>query len=240
MICKFSETQFMFGILHELVSQCWKPEKAWSTVKFPTQREEKKKGYDCTIEGAVRSLFFQFKVPEKKTTANAKHWSTFGAPYYKFKIWPDSMTPQHNKLVDLAKEDPRNKVYYCSPGFHTNEEFNENYANKRLSTQSIYVPCGSLPKISGEDWHDICYTLAPARIYKMHSEEFSIEAFDIEGLKRDVENATPYESVHKCLIDIAEKFSVNVRDVEDDRARFDIIANDLLMRRNLNMILLGE
>lgn len=240
MNCEFSETQFVFGILNELVNSCWNSKKAWTSPRFPTQRQEKKLGYDFKIEGAVRTLFFQFKVPEKKTTSRGKYWTTFGGPYYKFEIWPDNRTHQHNDLVTLAKSDPHYKVYYCSPGFHTEKEFDENYRDKTISRKSIYVPCKILPKISGNDKHDISYTLEPARIYKMHSKELSIQAFDIERLKADVEDAVLYESVHKCLDSIAETFSIDVRNMDNDIERFDEITDYLLMNKNLNMILLGE
>lgn len=41
MRCKFSETQFAFGILNELVTRCWKSEKGWTTLRLPTQKKEK-------------------------------------------------------------------------------------------------------------------------------------------------------------------------------------------------------
>ena len=241
MVCEFSETQFVVGILTELINNCWKPGKAWTSPRIPTQKKEKEKGYDFTIKGAVRTLFFQFKVPEKKTTKKGKYWEEFKEPYYEFKIWPDSLTHQHNELVDLAKADPRNRVYYCSPGFHTFEEFDKNYTDRTIARKSIYVPCAALPKISGNDKHDISYTFkSKKRIYKMHSQEFEIQAFDIEELKADVENAVPYENIHTCLASIAEIFSIDIKNVESDMEKFDKIADYLLMHKNLNMLLLGE
>lgn len=41
MKCEFSKTQFVFGILNELVNKCWKLNKAWTVFRFPTQRQEK-------------------------------------------------------------------------------------------------------------------------------------------------------------------------------------------------------
>lgn len=240
MKCEFSETQFVFGIMTELANRCWTTKKGWKAPNFPTQRQEKNLGYDVKIKGAVRNLFFQFKVPEKKTTSKGKYWKKFGGPYYEFQIWPDDTTHQHNDLVTLANSDPHNKVYYCSPGFHTFKEFEENYSHKTIASKSIYVPCNALPKISGNEKHNISYALGTQRIYKMHSEEFSIEAFDIEGLAADIEKADSYENVHECLIHIAEMFSIDVRNINDDIKMYDEIANYLVMNKNLFMILLGE
>lgn len=102
------------------------------------------------------------------------------------------------------------------------------------------MPCEKLPKISGSDKHDISYTIEPTRIYKMHSEEFSIQAFDIEELKLDIKNVPSYESVNQCLISIAENFSIDIGNLDDEIEKFDKIANYLLMNKNLNLILLGE
>lgn len=74
----------------------------------------------------------------------------------------------------------------------------------------------------------------------MHSQEFEIQAFDIEELKADVENAVSYENIHTCLASIAEIFSIDIKNVESDMERFDKIADYLLMHKNLNMLLLGE
>lgn len=240
MKCEFSETQFVFGIMKELADRWWTTGRGWKAPNFPTQRQEKELGYDVKIKGAVRTLFFQFKVPEKKITSKGKYWTIFGGSYYEFQIWPDDTTHQHNELVTLANSDPRDKVYYCSPGFHTNDEFEENYSQKTISKKSIYVPCKTLPKISGNAKHSISYTIEPVRKYKMHSDEFSIEAFDIEELEADIENADSYENVHECLIHIAEKFSIDIRNVDNDIKMYDEIANYLVMNNNLFMILLGE
>lgn len=56
----------------------------------------------------------------------------------------------------------------------------------------------------------------------------------------DIENADSYENVHECLIHIAEKFFIDVRNVDDDIKMYDEIANCLVMNKNLFMTLLGE
>lgn len=240
MKCEFSETQFVFGIMSELVNRCWGKNKGWQTPFFPTQRQEKTLGYDANINGTTRVLFFQYKVPEKMITRKAKHWKAFGMPYYEFHLWPDDISHQHNKLVELANADPRNRVYYCSPGFNTVKEFEHNYYNNTISKKSIYVPCKTLAKISGNDKHDICYTLEPARIHKMYSEEKTIKAFDIDELMADIESGDSYINAHDCLINIANYFSIDVSKVQDDVKMYDIISKYLLMNINVFMVLLGE
>lgn len=240
MRCEFSETQFAYSIIHELTNHHWIPGKAWSAPFMPTQRKELDLGYDFEIHGPVRTVFFQFKVPEKITTPRGEYWKEFWEPYYIFKIWPDNRTHQHNLLVSLANKDPHNKVYYCSPGFHTQREYSKYYRKEIISDRSIYIPCGKLHSIRGADKHDICYTMEPSRNYRMHSEEYPIEAFDITEFMLDVEEARPYENINECLSRIEEEFSISARNAETTIERFNQIANQLLMKENLNLVLFGQ
>lgn len=240
MHCEFSELQFAFGLLNELVNNCWAPGRAWSLPIFPTQREEAALGYDVKMKGPIRTLYLQFKVPEKVTSSRGKYWEEFEAPYYQFKIWPDARSHQHNILVDLANKDPHNKVYYCSPGFHTGEEFERFFCHQQIAKKTIYVPCAKLEKISGKDRHNICYTLEPLRKSKMHSQTYQIEGFDLEGLKMDAEQAVPYDDIHTCLEGVARNFNLNVGNENSTIMRLERIAHQLLMRENLNLLLLGE
>jgi hypothetical protein len=56
-ICEFSETQFSFSYVFEILKKYEK-----LIPLFPTLREEKKVGYDVQVGS---SLFLQFKRPER-------------------------------------------------------------------------------------------------------------------------------------------------------------------------------
>lgn len=257
MYCSFSETQFVFGILHELLNKHWSTKKGWLPPMFPTQRKERDLGFDVRIKGRVRALFFQFKVPEKKIKSNSKYWPTYNAPYYVFKIWPDNLTHQHNNLIKLAKSNKCNRVYYCSPGFNTDDEFDRHYKKKTIANNSIYVPCADsrVRTISGADKHDISYTITPKRDFHMHSEEFRIVGLDYEGFISDINKSETYDSIVDCLLSITE-----VIDMGDTRAEisqklreshesdthegikevYDIISEYFMMHDNTCFIALGE
>lgn len=66
MKCEFSETQFMFSFVHELLNKQQVSSLKWFVPMFPTQHAEKKLGYDFKINNPVYAIFIQFKVPEKK------------------------------------------------------------------------------------------------------------------------------------------------------------------------------
>jgi hypothetical protein len=255
MDCSFSETQFVFGILHELLNNHWSTKQGWLPPMFPTQRKERDLGYDVHIKGCVRALFFQFKVPEKKIKSNSKYWLTYNAPYYVFKIWPDNLTHQHNNLIKLANTNKRNRVYYCSPGFNTDEEFNRYYKNEDIANNSIYVPCHGLKTIHGADKHVISYTIKPKREFHMHSDEFRIVGLDYQGFEIDINESEKYNSIGECLLSITEAIDMgdascdvyqNLREsLESDSYEgikdvYNGISEYLMMQENTCFVILGE
>jgi hypothetical protein len=240
MKCEFSEMQFAVGIMIELANRCFKSGRGWRAPVLPTQQKEKELGYDVKITGPVRTIFFQFKVPEKKTTARANYWHEMGGSYYEFHLWPDDTSPQHNKLVDLSTSDPRNKVFYCSPRFHTNIEFDNNYARRTIAQNSIYVPCGTLKKIKGCDSHSICYTRDPRQAPVMHSEPYYAKGFSLNELEEDILKSDKYHNIRECLFSIADKFAIDVREQENTNKMYEEISNHLLAKENIVFILMGE
>lgn len=240
MKCEFSETQFTFGIMRELANRCYTTGRGWKAPFFPTQRQEKTLGYDCAVEGPVRNVFFQFKVPEKKTQSKALYWNEMNGPYFQIKIWPDKLSPQHNNLRDLARKDPKNKVYYCAPRFHTNREYGDNYMNETIAQNSVYIACGSLKPIAGNDEHNICYTEDPHVRHVMHSEPLYIKGLTLQELEADIEKAPAYQNIMECLRSVAERFSIDIKDRENANNMYDEIANHLLVKENIIFVLMGK
>lgn len=238
MRCEFSEMQFVFGIVNELVNKHWTREKAWISPRFPTSRKEKELGYDFSIKGPVRTIFMQFKVPEKFTRKSSKRWSRFKREYFRFKIWPDNLTHQHNNLIKLAKADPHNKVYYCSPGFIKCTEYDKYYKDEVIAIKSIYVPCKGLATIKGDDKHEICYRMDPDRMYKMYSEERNIVGFTLEQFWADVENAPSYESIDICIKTLAACLDVDTNAFENKSALLYELTRILAVNYNLSLVLL--
>ncbi len=235
MKCEFSETQYMFGVMRE-VAALLKPSGGWMAPLFPTQNDEKNLGYDCAFPGKVRTLYLQFKVPEKKTRSNAAHWSDFSTSYYQFKIWDASRTDQHNLLVSLAQKDPRYRVYYCSPAFISQTDYTNFYLTERIARNSIFVPCKTLPPISGNDQHHICYTRDPER-YQMYSNPQVIRGMEWETFLSEVRKSEPYPSLETCLTDISQKFEIQLSDFDSPEKMYREIAAPLLVRHNLHLIL---
>ena len=62
----------------------------------------------------------------------------------------------------------------------------------------------------------------------------------MEELMKDAENAKPYENLSECLSKIGEKFSIDTGNIDNTMERFAKIANQLLMKENLNVLLLSN
>lgn len=207
MNCQFSETQFAFCALNELVAKL-NPAHGWSMPIMPTQRAEALSGYDCQLTGKVRTLFLQFKVPRKLLRTNSKYWSFHNQPYFQFKIWPFPPCEQHNILVDLAKKDLRNQVFYCSPAFVHQSTFNTLYSKNQVLQNSIFVSCRYLPWVYSGQHHSISYTLSPRRAV-MHSEPVEVECLSLERLLPLVQDGYSYGSLEECVSSLAQQLELD-------------------------------
>lgn len=235
MKCEFSEMQFTFGILREMTEKL-NPTKGWFTPIIPKQADEKNLGYDCKLSGPINTLFFQFKVPRRLERSNAKYWIDFSSEYYEFKIWPDSLTGQHNRLVELGNANKRNKVFYCSPAFIKQEEYDSFYKNNSISINSIMVECKSLSKISGNDKHVITYKMNP-RIYHMHSDDQQYDAMNYYEFINYVKESKPYENLEECLNMLGDEFNITLSDSTNLQRKLNSLAYELLIKYDLFLLL---
>ena len=217
---EFSETQFSFGIMYELANINNRLARGWLVPYFPSQWEEGTLGYDARIEGPVRTIYFQFKVPKKRTSRRARYWSDYGKTYYSIKIWPDSVSHQHNTLVDLAA-DPHNRVYYCAPRFSESNEYYYHFRRGDIYRNSVYVPCRALSLISGSDKHEITYSDDACDSYQWHSYKSIIKAFSGDEFMEDVMEARAYDNIYDCLNSIQAMFGLSC-DIGNDQSNNSI------------------
>ncbi|SRR5579871_198568 len=123
---------------------------------FPTQPQEMYLGYDVAFFGApIAPIFLQYKVSSHLTRPNASEWGLFNRDYYRFNVYPDTRSPQHNRLVDLARSGEA--VFYCAPMFSGFPQYANLYSTRTVADNSAFVPCGALPKITGGQPHHVIY-----------------------------------------------------------------------------------
>ena len=139
--CEFSETQYSFGYTFEFITN-YIP---WTDIFpfFPSTGMEGKTGfgYDALIN---HNLFFQFKIPfyaTKKHQKTKDQWNAHKNPYYRIVINTDGN--QFKQLKDL--KTPNNEVFYCSPEFNTQIEFQNSFFLKELVENSVLFSIDDLP-----------------------------------------------------------------------------------------------
>ncbi|MFA5007418.1 MAG: hypothetical protein WC509_08170 [Candidatus Izemoplasmatales bacterium] len=200
---QFSEIQFGFGLLREIVDGPFFG-RLENSPFMPTQNKEKILGYDARLD-KCRPLFLQFKRSEMLTRSTANEWSVFGNPYYRIEIYPDSVTHQHNLLVSLANQFG-NSVFYAAPMFITENDFLNHYTNKTIQDHTKFINCRRLSTISGSTAHHICF-MDKTKSY-FFSEQITIEdnIKDIESILTKIERFSENEIRDEISLAIKKVF----------------------------------
>lgn len=149
----FSEFSYGYALTESIIRQ------AGGTTTapiFPSLYEEGQTGggYDVKIQMGT-PLFLQFKLSHFFSNGRAKQYSHFNHPYYRFNIMPDKISKQHQMLIDWEKSGE--EVFYISPEFHKNDQFNSFYANGTIIENSAAFSPIDIGEINDQENHVVCY-----------------------------------------------------------------------------------
>ena len=168
---EFNELDFSFCLTHELFNSY--QNYIIGPPTHPSLVKEKELGYDIEIPFKGVSLFLQYKVAEFMKRRHPKNkWHFYNSKFYRFKIYPDTTSPQHNLLIELAEKEPL--VYYCAPRFATKREYYDHFLNQNITNQSVFIPCNQFTRISGSVEHRITYNQAGTKGF-FHSEAMPLK-----------------------------------------------------------------
>ena len=105
----------------------------------------------------------------------------FKKSYYRFSLYPNNKSHQHNLLVDLGIKF-RNSVFYVAPIFHDDQTFSKYVINSKIIEKP---PPSSLIQ---QDYHrllattSMLYAIQKEQNQKMWSDEITVEySFDGES-----------------------------------------------------------
>lgn len=202
----FSEFAFVYAHVRELE---WKY--GWSTPYFPTTREEGRLGYDLRMDGPVHPVFLQYKVSQGLQNPRSTEWKAFEEPYYRFKIYPELRSKQHNLLRALS-EKVGDTVFYCVPGFVEEKALYDCREHGHIVENSAFISCYNIPKIEGNDKHCICYSRNLDRAF-MYSDPVRLKIYKIQDIEKMQREKMHYGS-SKELREVIEDVDSVIREEE--------------------------
>lgn len=159
MDAEFSEFQYVYGAIREIEGIMGRCGYSGILPAFPSQRQEKGLGYDvCFVERPIIAMFMQFKRAEHVSNRRtASEWNYYHSDYYRFKLYLNNRSEQHNILVRLAQNNPTNEVYYIAPCFYTYSDYRQYYLQEEIIYHSIIIDCKTLREFNDNNKHSISY-----------------------------------------------------------------------------------
>lgn len=141
-----SESGFSFVFIAELLER-WKERCYVPTLFSPTQREEKKAGYDARVMANGIPVFFQFKRSTFCDTPTNDIQIELKGPFYYFWLYGKNFCLQHKTLVQLAKTC--HYVYYIAPLFVSQVDFEKYQMTSSVVKNSSFLPLSAMAEVTG-------------------------------------------------------------------------------------------
>lgn len=108
---------------------------------FPTQRQERRDGYDLRLDCPGRPIFLQFKLCHGMTRRSAREFAyhdlPLAFPFLRMPLMPSRLSPQHGLLLEL--ESRGEVVLYAAPRFFRDEDFAAHYGNQVILSHSAFI-----------------------------------------------------------------------------------------------------
>jgi len=155
----------------------------------PTQRHEKRVGYDLYTRIEAEHFFFQFKVPTEPRKPDPAHHP------YRFNL----TMQQHAKLRRINNIS----VYYVAPVFSQVRELTQCFIGGTLQDNSMTLPVSGFPNLDYTS-HHVTYDSRSALV---HSEPQEIKGILLSGLLEQPglsrpENVRPVNFIRSLLRDL--------------------------------------
>jgi hypothetical protein len=122
---------------------------------FPTQRVERRVGFDVALNWSGHCWFLQFKRSAELHGRSARLRHQLGLPYYRFEVTRRSKSPQHDILVNLATRVAKygNEVAYCAPLFARYATLDRHYRSSSVLMNSVFVNLLGASHLPDDDQH---------------------------------------------------------------------------------------
>ena len=181
---EFSEFSFGYALTEALVDgqqHLFRP-------TFPTQRRERRDGYDLRLDRPGRPIFLQFKLCHGMTRRSAREYRCHGLPlafpFLRMPLMPSRLSPQHGLLLDL--ESRGEAVLYAAPRFFRDDDFAAYYGNRVILSHSAFIRPSAIGPLRDDADHHVSFD-PDARHGWFLSEPIRLEPIlDGEGFGEDM------------------------------------------------------
>ncbi len=153
---EFSEFSFGYALTEALVNgqqHLFRP-------IFPTQRQERRGGYDLRLDQPGRPIFLQFKLCHGMTRRSARecfyHGLPLAIPFLRMPLMPSRLSPHHGLLVEL--ESRGESVLYAAPRFFRDEHFAAYYGNRVILSHSAFIPPSAIGALPDDADHHVSFS----------------------------------------------------------------------------------
>ena len=152
---EFSEFSYGYALTEALVDG--KQHLVWPT--FPTQRQERRVGYDVRLERSGYPIFLQFKLCHGMKLRTVREHAHFRLPlvlpFLRMPLMPHNRSPQHARL--LALEDRGEAVFYAAPRFFHDDDFAAYYGHRAILSRSAFIRPSAIGPLSDHQDHHVAF-----------------------------------------------------------------------------------
>lgn len=152
---EFSEFSFGYALTEALVDgqqHIFRP-------TFPTQRQERRGGYDLRLDRPGMPIFLQFKLCHGMTRRSAREYVYHGLPlaipFLRMSLMPSRLSPQHGLLLEL--ESRGEVVLYAAPRFFRDDDFAAYYGNRVILSHSAFIQPSAIGALPDDADHHVSF-----------------------------------------------------------------------------------
>ena len=216
----FSEFSYGFALTEALVDG----RQHLVRPTFPTQRDERRAGYDVRLDYPGYPLLLQFKLCHGMRRRAAREHKKFrlplALPFLRMPLMPTRLSPQHDVL--MAQERRGHAVFYAAPRFYRDDEFATHYRNQSIPSHSAFIrPCtiGTLP--SHLD-HHVAFDRNASHGWVLSEPTPVRPILDGNGLREDMHARLQDESTLSARIQVAvlDVTDAVIKAIHEHRGRF--------------------
>ncbi len=216
----FSEFSYGFALTEALVDG----RQHLVRPTFPTQREERRAGYDVRLDYPGYPLLLQFKLCHGMRRRSAREHKDYrlplDLPFLRMPLMPARLSPQHAVL--LAQERRGHAVFYAAPRFYRDHDFATHYRNRAIPSHSAFIRPNTIGTLPSHLDHHVAFDCNASHGWVL-SEPLPVRPIlDGNGLREDMhvrlqDESTLSARIQAAILDVTDAV---IKAIREHRGRF--------------------